>query len=56
MSVYTLCKILSRELRKERVHYVSESIRIYITNSCNGEEPRIIKTLAAKSLSDGSGL
>lgn len=56
MSVYSLCKILSRELRKERVHYVNESIRIYIANSCNGEKPRIIKTLAAKSLSNESGL
>lgn len=56
MSVYSLCKILSREFRKERVQYADESIRIYIANSCNGEEPRIIKILAAKSLSSESRL
>lgn len=56
MSVYYLCKILSRELRKERMQYMNESLRIYIANSCNREEPRIIKTLAAKSLCSECGL
>lgn len=56
MSIYSLCKILSRGLRKGRVHYVNENIRIYIANSCNGEEPRMIKTLAAKSFSSESEL
>lgn len=56
LSVYSLCKILSRELRKERVQYMNESLRLYIANSRNKEEPRIIKTLSAKSLSSESGL
>lgn len=33
-----------------------ENIRIYIANSYNGEEPRMIKTLAVKSLSSESEL
>lgn len=51
MCVYCLCKILFRELGKERVYYVNEKIKIYTANSCNGEEPRMIKTLAANALS-----
>lgn len=33
-----------------------ENIRIYIANSCNGEQPRMIKTLAVKSSSSESEL
>lgn len=56
ISVYSPYKVLSRGLRKERVHYVNENIRIYIANLCNGEEPSMIKTLAAKSFSSESEL
>lgn len=56
MSVYSLCKILSRRLRKERVYYVNKNIRIYIANSCNGKVLRMIKTLPTKSLSSDSEL
>lgn len=38
------------------MHYVNESIRIYIANPCKGEELRMIKTLATKSLSNESEL
>lgn len=56
MLVYSLCKILSRALRKERVHCVNENRIIYTANSCNGEEPRMAETLAAKAFSSESKL
>lgn len=47
MSAYS-AQIVSRELRKERVNYVRENIRIRTANSMKLEKPELAKTLAAK--------